>query len=152
MSSGGRRYRLDVPGRLGWLARYLKEVDASERTLRFWQEIYNETGELVEKHEKFPVDKGHQKVQVTAMTITKYTVAEKIAAYLHHEMTLGELVDWAERALMEGEFVESDAEALSQVVARLGVADMRAFGLAWEDCEELLGKLGFAPRVEVVAV
>ncbi len=32
-----------------------------------------------------------------------------------------------------------------------GTADGRAFGLAWEDCEELLHKLGFCPRVEVVA-
>jgi hypothetical protein len=86
------------------------------------------------------------------MTITKFTVADEIAAYLHHEMTLAELVDWSERALMDGEFAESDASALSQVVARLGVADVRAFGLSWDDCEELLGKLGFAPRVEVVAV
>jgi hypothetical protein len=45
-----------------WLARYLKEVDADENTMSFWQEIYDETGKLVEIHEKFPVDKGHQKV------------------------------------------------------------------------------------------
>jgi cobyrinic acid a,c-diamide synthase len=86
------------------------------------------------------------------MTITKLAVADKIAAYLHHEITLAELVDWAEGALMDGEFAEPDVAALSQVVARLGVADVRAFGLRWEDCEELLRKLGFAPRVEVVAV
>jgi hypothetical protein len=61
LASGGRRYRLDVPGRLGWLARYFKEVDANEMTVRFWQEIYDEGGKLVERHEKFPVDKGHQK-------------------------------------------------------------------------------------------
>lgn len=42
--------------------RYLKEVDANESTLRFWQEIHDDTGKLVEIHEKFPVDKGHQKV------------------------------------------------------------------------------------------
>jgi hypothetical protein len=60
-------------------------------------------------------------------------------------------VDWSERALMDGEFVECDAAALSQAVARLGVADVRAFGLAWEDCEELLHKLGYTPRVDVVA-
>jgi cobyrinic acid a,c-diamide synthase len=85
------------------------------------------------------------------VTITKQTVADKIAAYLHHEITLAQLVDWAEHALLDGEFAERDAQALSSVVARLGVADVRAFGLAWEDCEELLRKLGFAPRVEVVA-
>ena len=85
------------------------------------------------------------------MTITKKTVAEKIAAYLHHEITLVQLVDWSERALMDGEFAERDAQTLSSVIARLGVADVRAFGLAWEDCEELLHKLGFSSRVEVVA-
>ena len=53
---------LDVPGRLGWLARYFKEVDAAEQTLRFWLEIYDEKGQLVEVHEKYPVDKGHRQV------------------------------------------------------------------------------------------
>jgi hypothetical protein len=62
LPNGGRRYRFDVPGRLGWLARYLKEVDASETTIRFWQEIYDDQGKLAESHEKYPVDKGHQKV------------------------------------------------------------------------------------------
>lgn len=62
LPGGGRRYRLEVVGRLGWLARYLKEVDAGETTTRFWQEIYDETGRLVERHEKYPVDKGHQKL------------------------------------------------------------------------------------------
>lgn len=85
------------------------------------------------------------------MTITKKTVADKIAAYLHHEITLAQLVDWSERALLDGEFAERDAKALSSVIARLGVADVRAFGLAWEDCEELLRKLGFSPQVKVVA-
>ena len=85
------------------------------------------------------------------MTITKQTVADKIADYLHHEMTLTQLVDWAERTLMDAELAEPDAQIVSNVIARLGVADVRAFGLAWEDCEELLHKLGFAPRVEVVA-
>ncbi|MGA3145496.1 MAG: hypothetical protein ACLQAH_02065 [Limisphaerales bacterium] len=85
------------------------------------------------------------------MTITKQTVADKIAAYLHHEITPAQLVDWAERALMDGEFAGSDAGTISAVIARLGVADVRAFGLAWEDCEQLLHQLGFSPRVEVVA-
>jgi cobyrinic acid a,c-diamide synthase len=86
------------------------------------------------------------------MMITKQTVADRIAEYLHHEITLAQLVDWAERALMDGELAETDIKTLSDVISRLGVADIRAFGLTWEDCEELLRKLGFFPRVEVVAV
>jgi hypothetical protein len=62
LPGGGRRYWLDVTGRLGWRARYLKEVNAQEITLRFWQEVYDEQDKLVELHEKFPVDKGHRKV------------------------------------------------------------------------------------------
>ena len=60
--SGGRCYELDVPGKQGWSARYLKEVDADENTVRFWQEIYDENNQLVEIHEKYPVDLGHRKV------------------------------------------------------------------------------------------
>jgi hypothetical protein len=85
------------------------------------------------------------------MTITKQTVANQLAAYLHHELTLAQLVDWSERALLDGEFAEDDAATLAAVIGRLGVADVRAFGLAWEDCETLLRQLGYAPRVEVVA-
>ena len=61
LPDGGRRYWLDVTGRLGWRARYLKEVDAAERTRRFWQEIYDPRGRLAEVHEKYPVDRGHRK-------------------------------------------------------------------------------------------
>jgi len=85
------------------------------------------------------------------MTITKQTVADKIAAYLHHEITPAQLADWAENALMDGEFADRDVKTLSSVTARLGVADVRAFGLTWDDCAELLQNLGFSPRVEVVA-
>lgn len=61
LPAGGRRYWTEVSGRQGWRARYLKEVDADETTLRFWQEIYDDTGRLSEIHEKYPVDKGHTK-------------------------------------------------------------------------------------------
>jgi cobyrinic acid a,c-diamide synthase len=84
------------------------------------------------------------------MIITKQAVAERIAAYLHHRITLVQLVDWAENALMEGEFEERDAETIAAVVSRLGVADVRAFGLAWDDCEELLRQLGFSARIDIV--
>ena len=85
------------------------------------------------------------------MMITKQVVARQLAAYLGHEITLAQLVDWAENAIMEGEFDEPEMATLRAVVPRLGVADVRAFGLAWEDCEQLLQKLGYAVRVEVVS-
>ena len=84
------------------------------------------------------------------MIITKQAVADKIGAYLHHRITVEQLVDWAENVLMDGEFAEEDAATLAAVVGHLGVADVRAFGLTWEDCEELLRQLGFSTRIEIV--
>ncbi len=84
------------------------------------------------------------------MLITKKIVADKIAAYLHHDITLVQLVDWAERAMMEDEFEENGLPAIRSAVSRLGVADVRAFGLTWEDCEDLLGQLGFSARVSII--
>lgn len=59
LPDGGRRYWYDVRGRSNWRARYVKEVDKNEKTLRFYQEIYDEREQLREVHEKYPVDKGH---------------------------------------------------------------------------------------------
>lgn len=59
---GSRKYYFDVSGRHGWKARYIKEVDNQEITLKFYQEIYDASGKLVEIHQKYPEDSGHKKV------------------------------------------------------------------------------------------
>jgi hypothetical protein len=59
---GGRIYSFEIAGKLGWKAKYLKEVNNEEITLRFWQEIYDEHNVLREIHEKYPEDKGHKKL------------------------------------------------------------------------------------------
>jgi hypothetical protein len=63
LSSGGRRYWLEIKGRHGWKARYIKEVNAKEETVKFYQEVYDDNDNLIEIHEKFPVDKGHRKMR-----------------------------------------------------------------------------------------
>ncbi|HEV2973199.1 MAG TPA: hypothetical protein VGY55_24750 [Pirellulales bacterium] len=83
------------------------------------------------------------------MQITKKTAAEKIAAYLQHVITLEQLVGWSENSMMEGEFDEHDVDVLRPVVARLGVADVRAFGLTWDDCEQALRQLGYSARIDI---
>ena len=62
LRGGGRRNWYEVLGHSGWRARYVKAVDANEETTRFCQEIHDERGRLVEVHEKYPVDLGHQLV------------------------------------------------------------------------------------------
>lgn len=64
LPGGGRRYWREVVGHQGWRARYVKEVDGKERTVSFCQEIFDPTGALVEVHAIFPVDTGHQPVQL----------------------------------------------------------------------------------------
>lgn len=59
----GRKYWIDIKGRHGWKARYIKEVDEQEETKRFYQEIYDSNGKLVELHEKYPVDKRHKRIK-----------------------------------------------------------------------------------------
>ena len=62
LPGGGRRYFRDFTGRAGGRARYIKEVDATEKTVRFAQEIYDGSGRLISIHEKFPVDLGHEQL------------------------------------------------------------------------------------------
>jgi hypothetical protein len=74
------------------------------------------------------------------MKITRRDVAKKLGAYLRHELSCAELVDWAENAILDGEFAPADLPQARDVVARLGLADVRAFGLTWEDCEAKIGR------------
>ena len=62
LPNGGRRYIREFVGRAGGRARYIKEVDVNERTIRFAQEVYDAIGRLAAVHEKFPVDLGHKEL------------------------------------------------------------------------------------------
>ena len=86
------------------------------------------------------------------MQLTREVVAHKLAAYLHHEISLDKLVAWANVAMMEADFEEAYYDAIRNAVARLGLADVQAFGLTWEDCANLLKQLGYDARVEIIAV
>jgi hypothetical protein len=80
------------------------------------------------------------------MLITRQIVADKLAAYLQHRQSLEQLVDWAEQEMMDGEFESVEAR---DAVARLGLSDVRAFGLTWEDCERILRELGYSAQVQI---
>ena len=82
--------------------------------------------------------------------ITREEVVKKLQAYLQRQLSLAELVDWAEDAMQEEEFEAEYHAEIRNVIARLGVADVRAFGLTWEECENLLAELGYHTSIEVV--
>lgn len=81
--------------------------------------------------------------------VTRHSVVEKLMDYLHHRIKLEDIVNWAEQMMMEGEFDPNDFETLRDIISHLGLADVREFGLTWEDCENFLSRLGYQARVEV---
>ena len=83
------------------------------------------------------------------MKITRQVVADKITDYLHGKVSQAELVDWAERAIMDADFAQAHADLLADIVGRLGLADVAEFGLRWQDCEEFLRRLGYRAKVIV---
>ncbi len=85
------------------------------------------------------------------MKITRQVTADKVADYLHGNISQADLVDWAERGLMDADFEEADTQVLSDVIGRLGLADVAEFGLRWQDCEEFLRRLGYRATVTVSA-
>ena len=82
--------------------------------------------------------------------ITRDTLASQLRDYLQHRTTRAALVDWAERAMMEEEFDDRDFETVRDITSRLGFADVREFGLTWEDCEGYLSRLGYRASVDVI--
>jgi len=82
--------------------------------------------------------------------ITRETVRDKLMAYLNRHLTLADLVDWAEDALLNEGLDERDTVVLRDIVGRIGVADVREFGLTWEDCYDFLARLGCIVEVKAI--
>ena len=87
-----------------------------------------------------------------SVVITRETVAEQLDAYLNRRISLARLVDWAEDALCDGELDAQHFELLRDVLARVGLADVREFGLSWDDCYDFLSELGYSVRVSTLPV
>jgi len=83
------------------------------------------------------------------MKITRSVVAGKIDDYLKRRISLDQLVDWAENCMMDSVFEDRDMDTIRDVVGRLGLADVRTFGLSWDDCDAFLERLGYQVRVIV---
>ena len=84
--------------------------------------------------------------------ITRAVVVDKLHSYLRGETELDEIVDWAEDAIAEADFDAVDGDALRDAVARLGLADVRSFGLTWENVRQILSQLGYRTRIELESV
>lgn len=82
--------------------------------------------------------------------ITRQIILERLDAYLNHQITLAELVDWAENTLIEPNIPENEnADLLMDVLMYLGAADTRGFPLTWDILSDFMDKLGGSVRVIV---
>ena len=81
--------------------------------------------------------------------VTADNVAQHLTDYLHRTTSLADMVAWAENAMMEAEFDEREVELITPIVARLGLADVKEFGVTWDDCYSFLGQLGYQVNVVV---
>lgn len=75
--------------------------------------------------------------------VTKPVLLEKLYAFIRHETTLPQLVDWAENWFVDGEFdMEDDVEMITDIMMYLAAADSRGFPLTWDILSEFVEKLG----------
>ena len=75
-----------------------------------------------------------------------------IISLINRAISLAELVDWAEEMVREADFEEGHFELIEDILARIGLADVREFGLTWDDCYDYLHKLGYDIKVELLEV
>jgi hypothetical protein len=59
------------------------------------------------------------------------------------------MVDWAENMICEAEYDENDFELIKEILSRLGLADVKEFGLSWGDCYSYLTRLGYQVEVNI---
>lgn len=84
--------------------------------------------------------------------ITKIIIANKLLAYLQHRLSLVDLIDWAEQSVMSGCYEDDKNHTIRNILSQIGLADVKAFGLEWKDCEAIMKTLGFKLEVSAVAV
>ena len=53
--------------------------------------------------------------------ITKKIIADKLLAYLKHQLSLSELTDWAEKSLNESGYEDDQFDTIRNILAQLGL-------------------------------
>lgn len=81
--------------------------------------------------------------------LTRQNIASKVSDYMNHRLSLAMLIDWAETSIMNGDTEQGYSKVIMQALGRIAAADVKEFGLLWEDCDSILSSLGFTIKVEV---
>ena len=82
------------------------------------------------------------------MTITRQIVSAKLLDYLNQEITLDELVNWAENTFIDDELSpDEDIDMLNDILAYLAATDTSQFPLTWDICASFMKQLGVPVKV-----
>jgi len=84
------------------------------------------------------------------MIVTKRDIVEMLLKYINRQIDLPILVDWAEEAIREADFETDNFDLIRDIVSRIGLSDVREFGLTWDDCYDYLRRLGYDVKVELL--
>lgn len=82
----------------------------------------------------------------------KKSIADKLLAYLQDRLPLEDLVNWADQALMNSSYEDDNSHTIRNTLSQLGLADVKAFGPEWKDCETIMEKPGFKLEVNALAL
>jgi hypothetical protein len=86
------------------------------------------------------------------MIVTKKAIADMLIMYINRKIDLSTLVNRAEDMIRESDFENESFELIRESLAHIGLADVREFGLTWDDCYDFLHKLGYSVKVELLEV
>ncbi|WP_170970946.1 hypothetical protein [Ilyomonas limi] len=53
---------------------------------------------------------------------------------------------------MEGAYEDDQFHTVRNILARLGLADVKTFGLEYQDCEAIMQQLGYTLEVKALSV
>ena len=82
------------------------------------------------------------------MNITRQVVSDQLLAYLNQELSLSQLVGWAENTFIDDSLVpDEDIPLLNDILMYLAGADTSQFPLTWHICAEFMAKLGTPVKV-----
>jgi len=86
------------------------------------------------------------------MVLTRKALADMLIKYINRKIDLKTLVYWAEEMIKEADLESGNFELIREILARIGLADVREFGLTWDDCYDYLHRLGYDVKVELLEV
>jgi len=86
------------------------------------------------------------------MVLTRKALVDMLIKYINRKIDLPTLVNWAEDMIKKADFENGSFELIRGILARIGLADVREFGLTWDDCYDYLHKLGYNVKVELLEV